>query len=78
MSGNQVTGRCLLAFSVLCFSIFADAAPAACQAAQLPEKPEQHQHHHMDLPSGAKSLALCHPAVVPFTLLRECPVRRNP
>jgi carbonic anhydrase len=53
MSGDRVTGMCLLAFSVLCFSIFADAAPAACQAAQLPEKPEQHQHHHMDLPSGA-------------------------
>jgi carbonic anhydrase len=54
MSCNRGTSTCLLAFSVLCFSIL--AAPAgAGQAAQLPERPEQHKHGHsmdMNLPSG--------------------------
>jgi carbonic anhydrase len=56
MSGNRLTTMCLLAFSVLCFSIFFAALAGARQAAQAPEKPEQHQHQHghqMNLPSGA-------------------------
>jgi carbonic anhydrase len=46
----------MLAFSVLCFSIFVAAIAGARQAAQVPEKPVQHQHQHghqMNLPSGA-------------------------
>ncbi len=56
MSPNRVTGICMLAFSVLCFSIFVAAIAGARQAAQVPEKPVQHQHQHghqMNLPSGA-------------------------
>jgi carbonic anhydrase len=53
MSRNRIH---MLAFSVLCFSIFVAAPVGARQAAQVPEKPEQHQHphgHQMNLPSGA-------------------------
>lgn len=54
MSANRLTATCLVAFSVLCFSVFVAALAGARQAAQVPEKPKQHQHRHqMNLPSGA-------------------------
>ena len=56
MSCNRVTGSCLLAFSLLCFSTLVADPDAFGQAAQPPEKVEPHQHGHsmeMNLPSGA-------------------------
>jgi carbonic anhydrase len=64
MFRNRVTVSCLLAFSVLCFSISFPAA-AAGQAAEPPERVDQHQHMHghgmdMNLPSGVTDK--CEPA----------------
>lgn len=57
MFGKRLVCIPVLAFSVACFSILMQGAPAgAWQAAQVPEKSEQHQHQHgheMNLPSGA-------------------------
>lgn len=52
MSRSRVPVSCLLAFSVLCFSIsFSSAAEG--QAAQPPEKPDEHHHMvHLNMPSG--------------------------
>jgi hypothetical protein len=59
---KRVALGCLLASSVLCFSISVRAVAAACQVAQPPEEtkvqPGQHQHqhgggHHMNVPDTA-------------------------
>jgi carbonic anhydrase len=55
MPCSRASGRCLLAFSVLCFSVF--AVPTALGQAAEPQKmPMPHQHGHggmdMNVPSG--------------------------
>jgi carbonic anhydrase len=66
MSCSRVSGACLLAFSVWCFSFFVAVPTAMGQAAEPNEKPQQHSGHDhampmdMNLPSGVTDK--CEPA----------------
>lgn len=63
MFRNRVTGSCLLAFSVFCFSLFVAVPTGICQIAEEPPEkiqPGQHvhmEHHHLHMALGEQKCA---------------------